>query len=137
MHASFSFHHSILQLAYTTQAWILKFKTCAMQANIWNAHSNASIKFMNLLPLLVCSKFNWSSYFVISLLLCQNLPLSLTSLFLPLVVFSLSLYTISPPLSSMTTKVQNVDRLRLSMPINGVRIIFPNLVQFRTFAKGI
>ena len=34
MHASFLFYHSNLQLAYTTQAWILKFKTCAMQANI-------------------------------------------------------------------------------------------------------
>ena len=31
----------------------------------------------------------------------------------------------------MTTKVQNVDRLRLSMPINGIRIIFSNLVQSR------
>ena len=57
MHASFSFHHSNLQLAYTTQAWMLKFKTCAMQANIWNAHSNAPYKFMSLLSLLVCSKF--------------------------------------------------------------------------------
>ena len=27
-----SFHHLILQLSYTTQAWISKFKTCAMQA---------------------------------------------------------------------------------------------------------
>ena len=26
MHATFSFHHSNLQLAYTTQAWIFKFK---------------------------------------------------------------------------------------------------------------
>ena len=56
---------------------------------------------------------------------------------LPFVVFSLSLYTISPPLSSLTIKVQNVDRLRLSMSINGVRTIFPNLVQPRTFAKDI
>ena len=57
MHASFSFYHSNLQLAYITQAWILKFKTCAMQANIWNAHSNASTKFMSFHPLLMCSKF--------------------------------------------------------------------------------
>ena len=82
MHASFSFHHSNLQLAYTTQVWKLKFKTCAMQANIWNALLNAPIKFMSLAPLCVCSNFNWSPYFVISLLLCQILPLSLTSLFL-------------------------------------------------------
>ena len=30
-----------------------------------------------------------------------------------------------------------LDRLRLSMSINGLRIIFPNLVQSRTFAKDI
>ena len=52
-----SFHHSTLQLAYTTQAWMWKFKTYVMQANIWNAHSNAPYKFMSLLPLLVCLKF--------------------------------------------------------------------------------
>ena len=32
MHASFSFYHSNLQLAYTTEAWILKLRTCTMQA---------------------------------------------------------------------------------------------------------
>jgi hypothetical protein len=37
----------------------------------------------------------------------------------------------------MTTKGLILDRLRLSMSINGVRIIFPNLVQSRTFAKDI
>ena len=55
MHASFSFHHSILQLAYTTQAWISKFKTCAMQANIWNAHSNATYKFMRACSPYLCA----------------------------------------------------------------------------------
>ena len=50
MHASFSFQHSNLQLAYTTQAWIFEIKTHAMQANICNAHSNAPYKFMSLLP---------------------------------------------------------------------------------------
>ena len=43
---------------------ILKFRTYAMQANIWNAHSNAPYKFMSLLPLLVCSKISFPlSYF--------------------------------------------------------------------------
>ena len=51
---------------YHTSMDILNFKTYAMQANIWNAHSNASIKFMSLLPLFVYSNFNWSPYFHIS-----------------------------------------------------------------------
>ena len=52
------------------------------------------------------------------------------SLPLYLYFFSLYLYTLfSPPLSSMTTKVYKVDMLGLSMSINGVRIIFSNLVQ--------
>ena len=50
MHASFLFHHSNLQLAYTTQAWIGNLKTCAIQANICNAHTNATYKFMSFPP---------------------------------------------------------------------------------------
>ena len=69
-----SFHHSILQLTYITQAWMCKFSTCAMQANIWNAHSNAPYKFMSLLPYLCAQNFNWSPSFVISLPICQILP---------------------------------------------------------------
>ena len=143
MHVSFLFHHSNLQLAYTTQAWILKFKTCAMQANIWNA----PYKFMSLLPYLFAQNFNWSPSFVISLPLCQIPPYHLylyffppllsfyylSTLFLPLTLISLFFSS----LSSMAIKVQNVDRLRLSMPINGVRIIFPNFIQSRSFAKDI
>jgi hypothetical protein len=34
MHAGSLFHHSNLQLAYTTQAWNFNLKTYAMQANI-------------------------------------------------------------------------------------------------------
>ena len=56
-HLVISFHHSIVQLTFITQAWMFKFNTCAMQANIWNAHTNTPYKFMSLLPLLVCSKF--------------------------------------------------------------------------------
>ena len=44
-----SIHHTSMD--------ILKFRTYAMQANIWNAHSNTPYKFMSLLRLLVCSKF--------------------------------------------------------------------------------
>ena len=121
MHTSFLFHHSNLQLAYTTQACILKFKTCGMQENIWNAHSNATYKFMSLLPLLVCSNFNWSPYFHISA------PMSS---FHYLCALLLHLYL-------NDHKGSILDRLRLSMSINGVRIIFPNLVQSRSFAKYI
>ena len=117
-----SFHHSILQLTYITQAWMFKFNTCAMQANIWNAHSNASSKFMSLLPLLVCSKFD---------------PFPLSHLFLDVIyqdIFMfLSFYDIfplfhyfcyylcfSPPLSSMTTKVQNIDSITCRVEIINV-----------------
>ena len=33
-----SFHHSTLQLTFITQAWMCKFNTCAMQANIYEMH---------------------------------------------------------------------------------------------------
>ena len=87
MHASFSFHHSNLQLAYSTQAWILKFKTYAMQANIWNAHSNATHKFMSLLPLHVYT-FVWCHF------IC----------FICLLPLSYYLCEFSPPLSTISTK---------------------------------
>ena len=45
-----SFHHSILQLTFITQAWMCKFNTCAMQANIWNAHSKCIIQVHELAP---------------------------------------------------------------------------------------
>jgi hypothetical protein len=44
MHASFSFHQSNLQLAYTTQACYRRKETCAMQANICNAYSKCNIQ---------------------------------------------------------------------------------------------
>ena len=59
---------------------------------------------------------------------------------LPLVITSppITLYLcFSPPLSLMTTKGLILDRLRLSMSINGVSIILPNLVQSSTLAKDI
>ena len=127
MHASFLFHQSDLQLVYTAQALIFNLKTCAMQAYIWNAHSNATYKFISLLHLLVCSNLNWS----------------LLSYLSPYVKFSLSCF--SPPIfmNYFSPFVINdhkgsiLDRLRLSMSINGVMIIFSNLVQSRIFAKYI
>ena len=132
-----------------------------MQANIWNAHSNASIKFMSLLSLLVCSNFNGYPYFHISspmskfspfvilfmsmlpLLVCSNFnwypyfqsspPMSKFS---PFVIFSLSLCNFSPFVIN-DHKGLILHRLILSMSINGVRIIFLYLVQSRTLAKDI
>ena len=50
MHASFSFHHSNLQLAYPTQAWISKFKTCAMQAKHMKCTFKCTIQVHELAP---------------------------------------------------------------------------------------
>ena len=50
MHARFSFHHSNLQLAYTTQVWILKFKTCAMQAKHMKCTFKCTIQVHELAP---------------------------------------------------------------------------------------
>ena len=111
MHVSFSFHHSILQLSYTTQAWISQFKTCAMQAKHMKCTFKCTLQVHELAPPTCVLK---SLIDHISLFLCQILPLSLISLILsPFVVFSLSLYTISPPLSSMTTKVQKCRQVEI------------------------
>ena len=116
MHASFSFHQSMLQLAYTTQAWILNFKLLPCKHAYVNAHSNATFKFMSLLPILVWLNFNWSPSFVISLS-----PPIFVNYFSPFVIND--------------HKDSILDRLRLSVSINGVRIIFPNLVQSRTLCQ--
>jgi hypothetical protein len=76
-------------LAYTTQAWIGNFKTCAMQANICNAHSNTTYKLWACSPYLCASNFNWSPYNVISFVCSSYLSIFVN---------------FSPPLSSMTTK---------------------------------
>ena len=86
-----SFHHSILQLAYTTQAWILKFKTCAKQANIWNVHSKCNIQVYELAPHTCVLKIFWSPYFVIFLSpyianIFVFLPISISLLFSPIVI---------------------------------------------------
>ena len=45
-----SSHHLILQLSYTTQAWILKFKTCAMQAKHMKCTFKCTIQVHELAP---------------------------------------------------------------------------------------
>ena len=106
-----SSHHLILQLSYTTQAWILKFKTCAMQEKHMKCTIKCTIQVHELAPPTCVLK-----------ILVDLFPLSYLS---PYVIYqdifmSLSLYDISPlfhyfyyylcfspPLSSMTTKVLN------------------------------
>jgi hypothetical protein len=73
---------------------------------------------MSLLPLLVCS----------NLILIDPFPLSFLT---PIFVNYFSPFVINDHKGSI------LDRLRLSISINGVSIIFPNLVQSRTLAKDI
>jgi hypothetical protein len=56
MLASSSFHHSNLQLAYTTQACIGEMKLVPCKQTYVMHIRNATYKFMSLLPLLVCFK---------------------------------------------------------------------------------
>ena len=125
-----SFHHSILQLTFITQAWMFKFNTCAMQANIWNVHSNAPYKFMSLLPLLVCSKILVDPFplsYLFPYVIYQDIFMFLSSLcfspfmiFLPLFHYLYYYLCFSPPLSSMTTKVQNIDSITCRIEIINV-----------------
>ena len=50
MYASFLFHHSILQLSYTTQAWISQSKTYAMQAKHMKCTFKCTIQVHELAP---------------------------------------------------------------------------------------
>ena len=111
MHARFSFHYSSLQLSFITQAWIFKLKLvlCKQPYEMHMQMHHTSSWACS--PYLCAQNFNWFFSFVISLPLCEILPLSLSlyTILSSFVVFSLSLYIIFPSLSSMTTKVQNVD----------------------------
>ena len=108
----FVFHHSNLQLAYTTQAWISKFKTCAMQAKHMKCAIKCTIQVHELAPPTCVLKILVDPFPLFISLIYQDIfmfislydispPFSL-SLFTSL---PLALYTIfSPPLSSMTIK---------------------------------
>ena len=140
MHASFSFHHSNLQLTYTTQAWNFKLKKILCHAS---KHMKCTFKCINkvyelapptcvlnptcVLKILIdplTRNFNWSLTFTY---------LSLYVKVLPLCHLTLSLCNFSPFVIN-DHKGSILDRLRLSMSINGVRIIFPKLVQSRSLA---
>ena len=138
MHARYSFHQSSLQLSFITQAWIFKLKLvlCKQTYEMHIQMHHTSLWACS--PYLCAQNFNWSLSFVISLPYFKFSPYHLYLCFSPpLLSFHYLCTLFSPPLSSMTAKVQKLDRLRLSMSINGVRIIFLNLVQTRIFAKDI
>ena len=84
-----SFHHSILQLTFITQAWMCKFNTCAMQANIYEMHIQMHhTRSWACSPYLCAQNFSWSLSFVISLPLCHiSRYLSLCLFFSPLSLF--------------------------------------------------
>ena len=132
MHASFSFYHFNLQLAYATQVWILKFKNlchaskhmkCIFKCTI-QVHELAlptcvlkilidPFPFLYLSPYVICQDiFTFLSLFHY---LCFSLP----PLFL-FVSLSPSYLCFSPPLSSMTTKVLNVDSITCRVKIINV-----------------
>ena len=128
MHASFSFHHSNLQLAYTTQAWNLNLKLVPckqthemhiqmQQSSLWACPPTCVLKIL-IDPL----TFSYLSSYVKVLPLCH-----LITIF----VHYFSPFVINDHKGSI------LDRLRLSMSINRVRINFPNFVQSRTLAKVI
>jgi hypothetical protein len=128
MHASFSFHHSNIQLAYTTQACISNLNLTNVSKNMW-MHIQ-----MHQTTLWACSPY-----------LCAQIlidPPTLIYLFPYVKVLPLChLFTIFVhyffPFVINDHKGSILDRLRLSMSINDVRIIFPNWVQSRTLAKVI
>ena len=85
MHASFSFHHSNLQLAYTTQAWKLKFKILCHASKHMKYTFKCTIQVHELAPPTSVLK-----------ILIDSFPLSYLSpyvKFSPFVVFSPSQYT--------------------------------------------
>ena len=113
-----SFHHLILQLSYTTQAWILKFKTCAMQAKHMKCTFKCTIQVHELAPPTCVLK-----------ILIYPFSFSLLS---PYVIYQVYLHVsplchyfyyylcFSPHLSSMTTKVLNEDNITCRVEIVNV-----------------
>ena len=119
MHASFSFHQSNQQLAYTTQAWNFNLKLVLCK------QTYEMLIQMHQLSLWVCFPY-----------LCAQILIDpLTSIFLPLCyLFTIFVHYFSPFVIN-DHKGSILDRLRLSMSINGVRIVFPNSVQSRYLPK--
>ena len=112
-----SFHHSILQLAYITQAWIfwiLELVPCKQTYEMHIQMHPPSLWACS--PYLCAQNFNWS------LTLSYLSPYVNFSISPPLLSFHY-LCTLFLPLCHQWPQRFTLDRLRLSMSINGVRII--------------
>ena len=85
-----SFHHSILQLTFITQAWMFKFKTYAIQATHMKCTYKCTIQVYELAPPTCVLK-----------ILVDPFPLSYLSLYVIYqdIFMFLSFYDISPPVS--------------------------------------
>ena len=98
-----SSHHLILQLSYTTQAWILKFKTCAMQAKHMKCTFKCNIQVYELAPpicvhLLIDPLCN-------VILFVNFSPCTIVYEFAPSILLSLTIFVnFSPPLSTISIK---------------------------------
>ena len=108
MHASFHFINQILQLAYTTQAFILNLNAYAMQVSTWICtYQMQSIKVHELAPptcvLLLSKHFDPFTSFNVALPLCSCPCPTSTSLSQSFPKLSY-LCTISPPLLSISIK---------------------------------
>ena len=107
MHASFHFINQILQLAYTTQACILNLKAYAMQAHEYAHIKCNQSKVHELAPptcvLLLSKNFDTFTSFNVAPPLCLCPCPTSTSLSQSFPKLSY-LYTISPPLSSISIK---------------------------------
>jgi hypothetical protein len=114
MHDSFSFHHSNLQLAYTTQAWDFNLKLVLCK-HTYEIHIQ-----MQHTSLWACSHY-----------LCAQILIDpLTFIFSPYVkvlplchIFLIFVYYFSPFIIN-DNKGSILDRLRLLMSINGVIFLF-------------
>ena len=140
MHASFSIHHSNLQLTYTTQAWILKFKNLCHASKHMKCTFKCTIQVHELAPPTCVLKILIDSFPLSYLSPMSYIKISLWfspfMIFLPLFLFLLLSLFLSPFVIN-DHKGLNYRQVGLSMPINRVMIIFPNLVQSRILAKDI
>ena len=145
MHARFSFHHSSLQLSFITQAWIFKLKLvlCKQTYEMHIQMHHTSLWACS--PYLCAQNFNWSLSFVISLPLCQVLPLcclfhylrTLISLFFSPCTNITNIFVFLPLCHQWPQRFKMWIGWDLSMSMNEVRINFPNLIQSRSFVKDI
>ena len=120
MHARFLFHHLNLQLAYTTQAWIFKKlvpckQTYEMHIRMYHTSSWACS------PYLCAQNFNWSLFFAnISPPMSKFPPCCLFTILVDYFSHEHLYLCFSPPLSSMTTKVLNIDSITCRVKIINV-----------------